>query len=244
LGLSEHTIKKYLLRIFDKVGISSRVELVSTPSPRRKSSSEWMPAPLTQKRPGRLQWHHAEKPGERPVTIPGSQFQSRVSRAGPSSLPSARAGAGLGRHLYRPAAFTVPSPCRRRRHRTRRLLFQVRFRQDLPNIHSPLWLNVLGILFAWPRYFRIPSHDAPHARLVAFAAVVCFGISGALILQASAAPFDRSAPLRSSSDNRLCQWRAGRPRPAEMDRPYRIVARQWSSSLRLVILSVARTCLY
>jgi DNA-binding NarL/FixJ family response regulator len=28
LGLSEHTIKKYLLRIFDKVGISSRVELV------------------------------------------------------------------------------------------------------------------------------------------------------------------------------------------------------------------------
>jgi DNA-binding NarL/FixJ family response regulator len=28
LGLSEHTIKKYLFRIFDKVGVSSRVELV------------------------------------------------------------------------------------------------------------------------------------------------------------------------------------------------------------------------
>jgi len=28
LHLSEHTIKKYLLRIFDKVGISTRVELV------------------------------------------------------------------------------------------------------------------------------------------------------------------------------------------------------------------------
>lgn len=28
LGLSEHTVKKYLFRIFDKVGISSRVELV------------------------------------------------------------------------------------------------------------------------------------------------------------------------------------------------------------------------
>jgi DNA-binding NarL/FixJ family response regulator len=27
-GLSEHTIKKYLFRIFDKLGISSRVELV------------------------------------------------------------------------------------------------------------------------------------------------------------------------------------------------------------------------
>jgi len=28
LNLSEHTVKKYLLRIFDKVGISTRVELV------------------------------------------------------------------------------------------------------------------------------------------------------------------------------------------------------------------------
>ena len=28
LRLSEHTVKKYLFRIFDKVGISSRVELV------------------------------------------------------------------------------------------------------------------------------------------------------------------------------------------------------------------------
>ena len=28
LGLSEHTVKNYLFRIFDKLGISSRVELV------------------------------------------------------------------------------------------------------------------------------------------------------------------------------------------------------------------------
>src|ERR1700746_2620062 len=28
LGLSEHTVKKYLFRIFDKLGISNRVELV------------------------------------------------------------------------------------------------------------------------------------------------------------------------------------------------------------------------
>jgi DNA-binding NarL/FixJ family response regulator len=28
LRLSEHTVKKYLFRIFDKLGISSRVELV------------------------------------------------------------------------------------------------------------------------------------------------------------------------------------------------------------------------
>jgi DNA-binding NarL/FixJ family response regulator len=28
LDLSEHTVKKYLFRIFDKLGVSSRVELV------------------------------------------------------------------------------------------------------------------------------------------------------------------------------------------------------------------------
>jgi DNA-binding NarL/FixJ family response regulator len=45
LGLSEHTIKKYLLRIFDKVGISSRVELVLyAMSHGEHRPSEWMPA--------------------------------------------------------------------------------------------------------------------------------------------------------------------------------------------------------
>ncbi len=44
LGLSEHTIKKYLLRIFDKVGISSRVELVLyAMSHNEHRPSEWMP---------------------------------------------------------------------------------------------------------------------------------------------------------------------------------------------------------
>lgn len=45
LGLSEHTIKKYLLRIFDKVGISSRVELVLyAMSHSENRAAEWMPA--------------------------------------------------------------------------------------------------------------------------------------------------------------------------------------------------------
>jgi DNA-binding NarL/FixJ family response regulator len=45
LGLSEHTIKKYLLRIFDKVGISSRVELVLyAMSHGENRAAEWMPA--------------------------------------------------------------------------------------------------------------------------------------------------------------------------------------------------------
>ncbi len=65
------------------------------------------------------------------------------------------------------------------------LLLQVRFRRDLPNIHSPLWLNVLGILCAmvslFADYLRMTRRMLD---LVAFTAVVCFGISGSLILHA------------------------------------------------------------
>jgi drug/metabolite transporter (DMT)-like permease len=65
------------------------------------------------------------------------------------------------------------------------LLLQVRFRRDLPNIHSPLWLNVLGILCAlltlFSDYLRMTRRMLD---LVAFGAVVCFGISGSLILHA------------------------------------------------------------
>ena len=43
LGLSEHTIKKYLRRIFDKLGISTRVELVLyAVSHGEQRQSEWM----------------------------------------------------------------------------------------------------------------------------------------------------------------------------------------------------------
>lgn len=65
------------------------------------------------------------------------------------------------------------------------LLLQVRFRRDLPDVHSPLWLNVLGILCAmvslFADYLRMTHRMLD---LVAFAAVVCFGISGSLILHA------------------------------------------------------------
>ncbi len=44
LGLSEHTVKKYLLRIFDKLGISTRVELVLyAVSHGENRAAEWMP---------------------------------------------------------------------------------------------------------------------------------------------------------------------------------------------------------
>ncbi len=64
------------------------------------------------------------------------------------------------------------------------LLLQVRFREELPNVQSPLWLNVLGVIFAlaslFADYLRIARRSLD---LVAFAAVVCFGISGSLILR-------------------------------------------------------------
>ncbi|HZP63120.1 MAG TPA: response regulator transcription factor [Terriglobales bacterium] len=45
LGLSEHTVKKYLYRIFDKVGVSSRVELVLYAVTRGAvRNAEWVPA--------------------------------------------------------------------------------------------------------------------------------------------------------------------------------------------------------
>lgn len=63
------------------------------------------------------------------------------------------------------------------------LLLQVWFRRDFP-VRSPLWLNVLGILCAtvslFSDYLRMPRRMLG---LVAFAAVVCFGISGSLILR-------------------------------------------------------------
>lgn len=64
------------------------------------------------------------------------------------------------------------------------LLLQVWFRRDLP-VYSPLWLNVLGIICAmlslFADYLRMTRRMLD---LVAFAAVVCFGISGSLILHA------------------------------------------------------------
>lgn len=65
------------------------------------------------------------------------------------------------------------------------ILLQVRFRKDWPNIASPLWLNILGLLCAVfslsADYLGITSRTLD---LFAFGAVLCFGISGSLILKA------------------------------------------------------------
>lgn len=63
------------------------------------------------------------------------------------------------------------------------ILLQVRFHRDLTDVRPPLGLNILGLLFAagalLADYLRMKSSvvDA-----VAFGAVVCFGVSGSLIL--------------------------------------------------------------
>src|SRR6267378_910343 len=65
------------------------------------------------------------------------------------------------------------------------LLLQLRFRRDLPQIRSPFWLNVLGVVCAMLALvadcLRMPRRTL---EVVAFAAVVCFGISGSVILHA------------------------------------------------------------
>jgi drug/metabolite transporter (DMT)-like permease len=65
------------------------------------------------------------------------------------------------------------------------LLLQLRFRRDLPEVRSPLWLNTLGVLLAAASLMGDHLHLAPAALdAMAFGAVGCFGISGTLILQA------------------------------------------------------------
>ena len=118
---------------------------------------------------------------------PGSRFQSQVARrwtviaSGLLLLALALVVIYTGpQAFFSPVALVVVSAIG-----LAALLLQVRFRQDLPNVHSPLWLNVLGILCAmvslFADYVRLSGRMLD---LVAFAAVVCFGISGSLILHA------------------------------------------------------------
>jgi uncharacterized membrane protein len=65
------------------------------------------------------------------------------------------------------------------------LLLQVRFRRDLPLVESPFWLNVLGLVCAAASLGADYLHiDQLMLDVLAFGAVVCFGISGAVIFQA------------------------------------------------------------
>ncbi|MFZ0860864.1 MAG: hypothetical protein ABR881_16210 [Candidatus Sulfotelmatobacter sp.] len=66
------------------------------------------------------------------------------------------------------------------------LLLQLRLRKDLSTpVHAPLWLNVLGLVFAVAAVFADVLHFSANLLLVAaLGAVVCFGISGTTVLHA------------------------------------------------------------
>ena len=134
-----------------------------------------------------IQWQYAQKGGDRSVTSSGSQSKSGVARrwtviaSGLLLLALALVVIYTGPNaFYSPIALVVVAAIG-----LAAVLLQVWFRRDLPNIHSPLWLNALGILCAmvslFADYLRMTRRMLD---LVAFAAVVCFGISGSLILQA------------------------------------------------------------
>ena len=65
------------------------------------------------------------------------------------------------------------------------LLLQLRFRKDTDgSVHAPLWINVLGLIFAIGAVIADFLHLAANTMLVAaLAAVVCFAFSGVSTLR-------------------------------------------------------------
>lgn len=65
------------------------------------------------------------------------------------------------------------------------LLLQLRLRKDTDrNVHAPLWLNVLGLIFAIAAVVSDFLHLRANTMLVAaLAAVLCFAVSGVSVLR-------------------------------------------------------------
>jgi drug/metabolite transporter (DMT)-like permease len=65
------------------------------------------------------------------------------------------------------------------------LLVQLRLRREASTVGSPLWLNVLAVMFALGAVFADRLHlNAPLTLLAALGAIVCFAISGFVVLRA------------------------------------------------------------
>jgi hypothetical protein len=70
------------------------------------------------------------------------------------------------------------------------LLLQLRLRQDLStqtkkDVHAPLWLNTLGLIFAVAAVFADILRLSANLMLVAaLGSVLCFAVSGATVLRA------------------------------------------------------------
>ena len=70
------------------------------------------------------------------------------------------------------------------------LLLQLRLRQDIGvPVRAPLWLNVLGVVFAVAAVFADILHlNANLMFVAALGAVVCFAISGIVVIRALRKP--------------------------------------------------------
>lgn len=66
------------------------------------------------------------------------------------------------------------------------LLLQLRLRQDAPaGVHAPLWLNVLGLIFAVAAVIADIFHLTANVMLVAaLGSILCFAVSGTAVLHA------------------------------------------------------------
>lgn len=66
------------------------------------------------------------------------------------------------------------------------LLLQLRLRKDVNSgVHAPLWMNVLGLIFALAAVCSDFAHLSANVMLVAaLGAVICFSISGVSVLRA------------------------------------------------------------
>jgi hypothetical protein len=78
LGLTEHTVKNYLFRIFDKLGVSSRVEVVLYVFRFRK---DWVAAPSS---------HHSSARASGPKLLTPVRPASRMRLAASPSAVVAR----------------------------------------------------------------------------------------------------------------------------------------------------------
>jgi drug/metabolite transporter (DMT)-like permease len=66
------------------------------------------------------------------------------------------------------------------------LLLQLRLRKDIgTSVHAPVWLNVLGLVCALAAVFADRLHfSANLMQVAALGAIVCFAISGVVVLHA------------------------------------------------------------
>jgi len=65
------------------------------------------------------------------------------------------------------------------------LLLQLRLRKDMhSNVHAPLWVNLLGLIFAVAAVVADFLHLTANVMLIAaLAAVICFAVSGVSVLR-------------------------------------------------------------